>query len=102
MQSTGQASTQAVSFVPMQGSAITYAMCYFSQDLIHTTRQSENTNPVCINPNRGYNSACHSTPRPPNCKRCPPKYAKLSFQPRGLEPAFLDRKRTRLNSSHVS
>src|ERR1700691_6003566 len=26
MQSTGQASTQAVSFVPMQGSAITYAM----------------------------------------------------------------------------
>src|ERR1041384_7679296 len=26
MQSTGQASTQAVSFVPMQGSAITYAI----------------------------------------------------------------------------
>src|SRR5437667_7631318 len=26
MQSTGQASTQAVSFVPMQGSAMTYAM----------------------------------------------------------------------------
>src|SRR5207253_5705593 len=26
MQSTGQASTQAVSFVPMKGSAITYAM----------------------------------------------------------------------------
>jgi hypothetical protein len=26
MQSTGQTSTQAVSFVPMQGSAITYAI----------------------------------------------------------------------------
>src|ERR1035438_10331042 len=30
MQSTGQASTQAVSLVPMQGSAITYAMDIFS------------------------------------------------------------------------
>jgi hypothetical protein len=28
MQSTGQASTQAVSLVPMQGSAITYAMTF--------------------------------------------------------------------------
>src|SRR5260370_33660282 len=28
MQSTGQASTQAVSFVPMQGSAMTYATAY--------------------------------------------------------------------------
>src|SRR5258708_39452944 len=28
MQSTGQASTQAVSFVPMQGSAMTKAICH--------------------------------------------------------------------------
>src|SRR4051794_19879367 len=33
MQSTGQASTQAVSFVPIQGSAMTYAMSYFLRRL---------------------------------------------------------------------
>src|ERR1700752_3476459 len=38
MQSTGQASTQAVSFVPMQGSAITYAIAVYSQVPIHSTK----------------------------------------------------------------
>src|SRR5580658_4334649 len=32
MQSTGHASTQAVSLVPIQGSAITYAICFFSPE----------------------------------------------------------------------
>src|SRR5262245_56105097 len=41
MQSTGQASTQAVSLVPMQGSAITYAIDIFSRVLIHSTGERE-------------------------------------------------------------
>src|ERR1039458_6895649 len=44
MQSTGQASTQAVSLVPMQGSAITYAMDIFSQlEIDHTIAPRVNT-----------------------------------------------------------
>src|ERR1035441_2088338 len=41
MQSTGQASTQAVSLVPIQGSAITYAIGVFSQVPIHNTADGE-------------------------------------------------------------
>src|SRR5208282_4034108 len=37
MQSTGQASTQAVSLVPIQGSAITYAIVQFSGKVIFST-----------------------------------------------------------------
>src|ERR1035437_4826928 len=43
MQSTGQASTQAGSLVPIQGSAITYAISVFSQVPIHNTSGRGNT-----------------------------------------------------------
>src|ERR1035437_858546 len=43
MQSTGPASTQAVSLVPIQGSAITYAISVFSQVPIHNTSGRGNT-----------------------------------------------------------
>src|ERR1041384_7531310 len=47
MQSTGQASTQAVSLVPMQGSAITYAIDYFPESLYITQAGGETQFEIC-------------------------------------------------------
>src|SRR3990172_7927028 len=45
MQSTGHASTQAWSFVPMQGSAITYAICWLPLQRHHRRRVAAATTP---------------------------------------------------------
>jgi hypothetical protein len=47
MQSTGQASTQAVSLVPMQGSAITYAILVSPGSLIDTTAGAGKQTAAC-------------------------------------------------------
>src|ERR1019366_5132573 len=78
MQSTGQASTQAVSLVPIQGSAITYAIGVFSQVPIHNTSGRGNT-----------------IPQLPTALRCtklefmPAKVRKAAFLAPGLGPRFL-------------
>src|SRR2546425_12300367 len=45
MQSTGQASTQAVSFVPMQGSAMTYVMNHLHRLSRYAFRKMNSTSP---------------------------------------------------------
>jgi hypothetical protein len=51
MQSTGQASTQAVSLVPIQGSAITYAIGVFSQVHQYITQAVGETQFMAISAN---------------------------------------------------
>src|ERR1700733_6406057 len=63
MQSTGQASTQAVSLVPMQGSAIMYAIVYFPEELDHSIGPRENTSRLPPMPNSGLVPARHGCQR---------------------------------------
>src|SRR5450759_2617303 len=78
MQSTGQASTQAVSLVPIQGSAITYAIGVFSQLPIHNTSGRGNT--------------IHLLPTALRCTKLefmPAKVRKAVFPAAGLGTRFL-------------
>src|SRR5271157_5123404 len=52
MQSTGQASTQAVSLVPIQGSAMTYAISDFSRGTESSTLIVAQDPTGCANPGR--------------------------------------------------
>src|SRR5664279_2525478 len=77
MQSTGQASTQAVSLVPIQGSAITYAIGVFSQVPIHNTAEREKQF-----------IGCQRLSAAPNWSLCRLKSVKQFSQPRDSVPAF--------------
>src|ERR1035441_1339474 len=80
MQSTGQASTQAVSFVPMQGSAITYAMAVVSPGI-----------PYIAQPNREKQFRSSGAPSGPGAtlKKMPAKVRKAVFPAAGLGTRFL-------------
>src|ERR1700693_5928801 len=67
MQSTGQTSTHAVSFVPIQGSAITYAI----ETLLRRVSGAESTqipSQIQIEKNGLYHHTGHRTSRFPNLK----------------------------------
>src|SRR6516164_2209148 len=81
MQSTGQASTQAVSFVPMQGSAITYAI-----DVVFPDTYTYHTSfgKTILQLRTGQRP--HQTG-----KACQPKFEKPFFLPPGWAPASCPR-----------
>src|SRR5215208_8167891 len=79
MQSTGQASTQAVSFVPMQGSAITYAIDVVFPDT-YTYHTSFGKTIRALANGRG---------RAPSWKGMPAKVRKAVFPAAGLGTRFL-------------